>query len=552
MGSAARNTLLDGMNALADVVEVTLGPAGRNVVIEHPGKLTPIVTKDGVTVADSLKFEGGGKQAGFEMLRHSAKSISTKIGDGTTTTIVMARAMAKAYCSGLDTGLDFQDVLRGGEDTIQSVLDFLKEMKKSDLDKKEMASVGTLSANWDSSVGDLIAKAYESVGEEGTIRVQMGSSVEDELEIINGSCWEQGYLSSAFVTDKSRQCCELINPLVFLYDRPLESTDLIVAVMEMARNEGRPLLVIADEVSDDILTIMTMNHLRGEVKCVAITPPGFGEGRKECLEDLAILTGGHALLELRGEGLQSLTPEHLGSAERVVVTEAETRLIEPRGDLELRNERIKSLTFRLEHVDTESLSPTACFAIRESLEDRLTILVNRYAELNVGAATDPEIRYRMQLFNNASNAVKMAIKGGILPGGGWALYRSCSKLNLERLSSESPSYHYGKISMINAIQTPLQTIIRNAGYKPEKIEQEVEQFDEPWVGFDAKNNAVNNLLEVGVIDPYALVKTQIETAFSIIKMLAKSGGIIVRESTNKLPDIGFDPAEARSTMEVDQ
>jgi len=543
---------LNGINALADVVEVTLGPAGRNVIIEHPSNLAPIITKDGVTVADTLKLGDGGRQAGLDILRHSAKTVSNKVGDGTTTTIVIARAMAKAYCMGLDTGLDFQDMIKGGEDTLHSVLESLKEIKKPGLNKKEMANIGTVSANGDASVGELLAEAFETLGPEGTIRVQMGSSVDDELDIIDGACWEQGFMSPAFVTDKSRECSELINPLIFLYDRPLEQTDLIVAVMEIAQNEGRPLLVIADEVSEDILTIMTMNHLRGKLKCVAITPPGFGEGRKECLEDLAILTGGKTLMEIRGESLPSLTREHLGSAERVIVTEGETKLIGPEGNTELREERIKSLTFRLENVDTESRSPTSCFAIRESIEDRLTILSARYAELNVGAATDPEIRYRMQLFNNARNAIKVALKDGVLPGGGWALHHSCNQLDLEGSSDESPSYQYGKISLINAIRTPLQLIIHNAGYKPEKIELEVDQLNDSWIGFDAKNNSVTNLLEAGVIDPYALIKTQLETAFSIIKMLTQSDGMIVRESTNKLPDIGFDPAEVRSTMEVDE
>jgi len=549
LGDIARHTLLDGMNVLADAVQVTLGPSGRNVVIEHMGKLAPVVTKDGVTVADMIKLPHGGNQAGLEILRHSAKKVSEKVGDGTTTTIVMAREMAMMFSRGLDSYLDFQDILRGGEDTLISILESLKKIRRTDLTTEELTKVGTISANWDASVGQMAAETFESVGVDGTIRIEMGRGIEDELEIINGACWDQGFLSSAFVTDKTENIVEFDNPLILLFDRPLESESEIIPVLEIAKKEGRPLLVIADAIGESVLTVLKMNHLRGQVQCAAIKPPGYGDGRIECLDDLAAMTGAHAFMEIRGEELDSIELSHLGTTKRVRIDEDETLLIEPDSDPEKCNERIGVINLRLLSIESESPSPSSCSAIREGLEDRLTLLAAKYADIKVGAATDTEIRYRLQLFENSRNAIKSAIKEGVLPGGGWALQKACSEVDLNNTTNKSPSYLYGQRTFIDAIQMPLKMIIHNAGYKAEKIELEVDQHKDSWVGFDAKAGSVGNLMEYGVLDPYDLVKTQILTAFSIVHMLIKSDGLIARKTTNKLPDIGFNAKEARSTME---
>jgi len=537
------------MNVLADAVQVTLGPCGRNVAIEHMGKLTPIVTKDGLTVASMITLAHGGQQAGLQLLRQSAKIVSKEIGDGTTSTIVMARGMATALSMGLDSKLDFKDLIEGATDTIDLVLASIKKMRKCDVDIEGTAKIATVSANWDSSMGDLVAKAFSLVGVDGSINIEMGSGLEDELEVINGSRWDQGFMSSAFVTNKTLMQCKLEDPLILLYDRPLESQDEIIKALEIAKEANKPLVVISDTVSAEVLTTLKMNHLRGQVQCVAIKPPGYGEGRLECLEDLAAMTGGRAFLELRGEDLGTIELKDLGRADSVLIDEDEATLFAPHGELSKREDRIAFIKKRLETVDTESPSPTACAGIKDNLEERLTLLANQYADLRVGGITDPEIKFRLQLYTNARNAVKAALKEGVLPGGGWALHHACREVESQNIENRSPAYQYAQKKIIDAIHAPLLKIIHNAGENPEKIGFEVDQQLDNWVGYDAKNRNVANLWDAGVIDPYALIKTQLLTAFSMVKMLVKSDGLIARKSTNKLPDIGFDAAEARSTME---
>jgi len=549
LGEIARHTLLEGMNILADAVQVTLGPCGRNVAIEHMGKLTPIVTKDGLTVASMITLEHGGQQAGLQLLRESAKIVSKKVGDGTTSTIVMSRGMAMALSTGLDAKLDFKELLEGATDTIDLVLKSIKEIRKTNIDINGMIKIATVSANWDTSMGELIAKAFTSVGVGGAINIEMGSSLNDELEVINGSRWDQGFMSSAFVTNKTLMQCKLEDPLILLYDRPLESQDEIVNALEIAKLANKPLLVIADTVSAEVLTTLKMNHLRGQVKCVAIKPPGYGEGRLECLEDLAAMTGGRAFLELRCEDLRTIELKDFGRADSVLVDENETTLFAPHGELSKREERIVVIQKRLENVDDESPSPTTCAGIKDDLEDRLTLLANQYAELRVGGITDPEIKFRLQLYVNARNAVKSAIKEGILPGGGWALHHACRELKSHDIENKSTAYQYAQKMIIGAIHTPLLKIIENAGDNPDKVGFEVDQQNDNWVGYDAKEGKVCDLWDAGVVDPYALVKTQLMTAYSIVHMLTLSDGLISRYSTNKLPDIGFNAEEARKTME---
>ncbi len=549
LGEVARHTLLEGMNILADAVQVTLGPCGRNVAIEHMGKLTPIVTKDGITVASMISLEHGGQQAGLQLLRESAKIVSKEIGDGTTSTIVMARAMAVALSTGLDAKLEFKELVQGATDTINLVLKSIKDMRKSNINLDDMKKIATVSANWDTSMGELIATAFSLVGQDGTINIEMGSSLKDELEVINGSRWDQGFMSSAFVTDKTLMQCKLEDPLILLYDRPLESQYDIIKALEIAKLANKPLLVIADTVSAEVLTTLKMNHLRGQVQCAAIKPPGYGEGRLECLEDLAAMTGGRAFLELRCEDLSTIELEDLGRADSVVIDENETTLFSPQGELSKREERILVIRKRLENVDEESPSPTSCAGIKDNLEDRLTLLANQYAELKVGGITDPEIKFRLQLYVNARNAVKSALKDGILPGGGWALHHACRDVKSHNIEKESTAYQYAQKVIIEAIHAPLLKIIENAGANSEKLRFEVDKQKSNWVGYDAKEEKVCDLWSAGVVDPYALVEKQLITAISIVHMFTLSNGLVARHSTNKLPDIGFNAEDARKTME---
>ncbi|MBP6608446.1 MAG: chaperonin GroEL, partial [Deltaproteobacteria bacterium] len=516
----ARNEIARGLNALANVVKVTLGPRGRNVVIEKSWG-SPTVTKDGVTVAKEVELEDKFANMGAQMVKEVASKTSDIAGDGTTTATVLGQAIYTEGAKMVVAGHNPMDIKRGIEEAVTVIISELRAMSKPTKGHKEIAQVGTISANGDAVIGNLIAEAMEKVGKEGVITVEEAKSMETTLTVVEGMQFDRGYISPYFVTDSERMEAVLEDPYILISERKISNMKDLVPTLEQIARSGRPLLIIAEDIDGEALATLVVNKLRGTLHCCAIKAPGFGDRRKEMLKDLAILTGGQAITEDLGLKLENLTIKDLGRAKRVKVDKDNTTIVDGGGkkaDIDARVKQIRA-----------QISETSSDYDREKLQERLAKLVGGVAVIKVGAATETEMKEKKARVEDALHATRAAVEEGIVPGGGVALIRTLPKLAELKLSGDR---QYGVAIIRRAIEEPLRWIAQNGGVEGTVVVDKVKNGQGSF-GYNAATDKYEDLVEAGVIDPTKVVRTALQNAASVAGLMLTTETLIVEKPKKK-------------------
>ncbi|MBX3415905.1 MAG: chaperonin GroEL [Pirellulales bacterium] len=512
----ARDAMRRGVSKLAAAVKVTLGPKGRNVILQKSFG-SPTVTKDGVTVAKEVELEDVYENMGARMVREVASKTSDVAGDGTTTATVMAEAIFNEGLKAVVAGVNPIQMKQGIEKAVADITDSLHKMSISIKSRKEMAQVGTVAANNDTEIGDLLAEAMEKVGKDGVITVDEGKSLKTEVEWVEGMQFDRGYLSPYFVTDPQKMQCVLEDAYVLIFEKKISNVKEMVPVLEAVVNAGRPLLIVAEEVDGEALATLVINKLRGTFKCCAVKAPGYGDRRKAMLEDLAILTGGTAVFESLGIKLENLPITDLGRAKRIVVDKDNTTIIEGAG----KSADIKS---RIDQIRREIEVSTSDYD-REKLEERLAKLSGGVAKVNVGAATESEMKERKARVEDALHATRAAVEEGILPGGGVALLRASSGAKPKGLSDDEV---VGYNIVIRACRAPLTMIANNAGQDGSIVCEKVLEGEGNF-GYNAANGKYTDLVKGGIIDPTKVTRTALQNAASVSTLLLTSDALIAEK-----------------------
>ena len=520
-GVDGRNAMLEGVNTLADAVQVTLGPKGRNAIIAQPYG-PPKITKDGVTVAKSIDFEDPFEDMGAQLIKSVASKTNDVAGDGTTTATVLARAIYAEGCKAVAAGLNPQDLRRGIQMAVDSVVDTLEEISRPITSKEEIAQVGTISANSDAEVGTLISDAMERVGKEGVITVQDGKTLEDELEVIEGMKFERGYISPYFITDAKTQTCVLEDPHILLVEKKVSSLQQLVPILESVIKSQGSLLIIAEDVESEALATLVVNKLRAGIKVCAVKAPGFGDNRKATMQDLALLTGGTVISEEMGMKLEEVTPEQLGKCKKIEVDKNNTVILGGSGDTEGLKERCDLIKHSIETTKSDYE--------REKLQERLAKLAGGVAVIRVGGASEVEVGEKKDRVVDALNATRAAVEEGIVPGGGKALLHCSTKLEAlkEGDKAKNMDQKIGVDIVMKALRAPLKTIASNAGEEGAVIVGELIKKDTPVEqGFDAQNGTYTDMIAAGIIDPTKVTRTGILDAASVAGLLTTSESMIV-------------------------
>lgn len=529
-GADARNKLLDGVNILANAVKVTLGPKGRNVVIQKAFG-GPHITKDGVTVARDIMLEDPIEDMGCQMVKDVASKTADDAGDGTTTATVLAQAIVQEGMKYIAAGMNPMDIKRGIDIATNAVVKELSVISKPCSDKKEITQVGTISANSDNEIGELIAEAMERVGKNGIITVENGTGLNNELEIVEGLQYDKGFLSPYFVNIHDKHMVELEDPYIVIIDKAIGSLQDIIPTLEIVSNTGKPLLLIAEDVDGDALATLIVNCMRGILKVCAVKTPGIGDRRADAIEDLAILTGATVISEKLGIDCNSVKLEHFGSARRVKITKDNTTIIGGAGNKEKIQTRINVIT-------EQAKDPSLSQYLKEWHYDRLAKLDGGVAVIKVGAATDLELKEKKDRIDDALHATKAAVEDGIVPGGGVALIRA--KERLKDLSVENEDQNAGIKIVLKAIESPIRQILTNAGDSPDIIVNKILESSEDY-GYDAATGTYGNMLDLGIIDPTKVTKTALINAASVAGLLLTSECTIsdikteIKESTPSSP-----------------
>ncbi|MFN3135359.1 MAG: chaperonin GroEL [Candidatus Kryptonium sp.] len=523
----ARAALKRGVDKLSEAVKVTLGPKGRNVIIDKKFG-PPVVTKDGVTVAKEIELEDPVENMGAQLIREVASKTSDVAGDGTTTATVLAQAIFREGLKNVVAGRNPMDLKRGIDMAVQKVVEGLKEISREVKDKKEIAYVGAISANNDMSIGQLIADAMEKVGRDGVITVEEAKGTETTMEIVEGMQFDRGYLSPYFVTNPDTMECVLENPYILIHDKKISSLKDFLPILEKVAQSGRPLLVIAEDVEGEALATLVVNKLRGTLRCCAVKAPGFGERRKAMLEDIAILTGGTVISEEKGFKLENAQLSYLGQAKKVVVDKDNTTIVEGAGNKEDIKRRINEIKVQIEKTTSDY--------DREKLQERLAKLSGGVAVLKIGAATEVEMKERKARVEDALHATKAAIEEGIIPGGGVAYLRVMHKL--DELKPENEDQAVGIDIVRKALEEPIRQIIANTGLEPSVIVQKVKEGKDDF-GFNAQTERFENLFESGVIDPTKVARVALENAASVASLLLTTEAVVFekpeKEKTPAVP-----------------
>lgn len=521
-GVGARAAMLQGVSEVADAVKVTMGPKGRNVIIEKSCG-DPKVTKDGVTVAKSINFKEKAKNVGAELVKQVASATNTAAGDGTTCATVLTQAILMEGCKSIATGVNVMDLRKGINMAVDAVISELKSRALMISTPEEIKQVATISANGEGEIGDLIARAMEKVGKEGVITVADGKTFDNELEVVEGMKLGRGYISPYFVTDQKTQKCELEHPLILIYDKKMSDMNSLLRILELAVQKKRALLIVAEDVDSDALAMLILNKHHAGVKVCAIKAPGFGENRRANLDDLAILTGGEVVSEDRGLTLEKVQLEMLGTAKKVTVSLDDTIILHGGGDKKLIEERCEQLRMAME-------KSTALFD-KEKAQERLSKLSGGVAVFKVGGASEAEVGERKDRVTDALNATRAAVEEGIVPGGGVALLYATKVL--ENLPTESEDQRTGITIIQNALKAPTFTIASNAGFDGALvIGKLLEQDDHNW-GFDAAKGVYVNLVEQGIVDPLKVVRTALLDAASVSLLLTTTGAAVVDHPDEK-------------------
>jgi len=519
----AREKILRGVSILAKAVKVTLGPRGRNVIIEKSWG-SPTVTKDGVTVAKEIELEDKFENLGAQMVKEVASKTSDTAGDGTTTATVLAEAIYKEGLKVVAAGANPMDVKRGIDKAVEVVVNELKKMSKEVKDRKEIAQVATISANNDPSIGEIIAEAMSKVGKEGVITVEEAKSMETTLEVVEGMQFDRGYLSPYFITDPEKMVCELEDCYILCYEKKISSMKDLLPILEQVARSGRPILIIAEDVEGEALATLVVNKIRGTLKCAAVKAPGFGERRKAMLEDIAILTGGRFISEDLGIKLENVRLEDLGMAKKVIIDKDNTTIVEGAGKKEAIEARVKQIRTQIEETTSDY--------DREKLQERLAKLVGGVAVIRVGAATEAEMKEKKARVEDALNATRAAVEEGIVPGGGVALLR-CQKA-LENLKLEGDQA-IGVEIVKKALEEPLKQIAENAGKEGAVIVEKVKSADNPNFGFDAQKEEFCDMIERGIIDPTKVVRLALQNAASVASLLITTEALVAEKPKKEKP-----------------
>mmetsp|Transcript_22816 Transcript_22816/g.53874 ORF Transcript_22816/g.53874 Transcript_22816/m.53874 type:complete len:574 (-) Transcript_22816:171-1892(-) len=518
-GVDGRNSMLVGVNTLADAVQVTLGPKGRNAIIAQPYG-APKITKDGVTVAKSIDFEDPFEDMGAQLIKSVASKTNDIAGDGTTTATVLARAIYSEGCKAVAAGLNPQDLRRGINMAVDTVVETLTEISRPITSKEEIAQVGTISANTDVEVGNLIADAMERVGKEGVITVQDGKTLDDELEVIEGMKFERGFISPYFITDAKTQKCVLEDPHILLVEKKVSSLQQLVPVLESVIKSQGSLLIIAEDVESEALATLVVNKLRAGIKVCAVKAPGFGDNRKATMQDLALLTGGTVISEETGMKLESTTPEQLGRCKKIEVDKNNTIVLGGSGD----SEGIKERCELIKH----SIETTKSDYEREKLQERLAKLSGGVAVIRVGGASEVEVGEKKDRVVDALNATRAAVEEGIVPGGGKALLHCSTKLEAVKKNAKNMDQQIGVDIVMKALQAPMKQIATNAGAEGAVVVGHLTKEDTPIEqGFDAQNGVYTDMYAAGIIDPTKVTRTGIVDAASVAGLLTTSEAMIV-------------------------
>jgi len=529
----ARNGLFEGVTKLADAVKVTMGPRGRNVLIQKSFG-APHITKDGVSVAREIELSDTLENMGAQLVKEVASNTADEAGDGTTTATVLAHSIFKEGLRNITAGANPIEVKRGMDKASAAIIEELKKISKEVKDKKEIAQVATISANSDETIGNLIAEAMEKVGKDGVITVEEAKGINDDLEVVEGMQFDRGYLSPYFVTNTEKMTCEMENPLLLITDGKITSLKDLVPILEQIQQSGRPLLIIADDLEGEALATLVLNRLKGVLNIAAVKAPGFGDRKKEMLKDIAILTGANVITEELGLSLDKATLNDLGQAARVVIDKDNTVIVDGKGDSGAVESRVSEIRIQIENTTSEY--------DKEKLQERLAKLSGGVAVIKVGAATETEMKEKKDRVDDALSATKAAVDEGIVIGGGAALAKASKAVNLDLENDEA----VGAAIILRAVYAPMKQIAENAGFDAGVVADKIANNTDANLGFNAATGEYVDMLEAGIIDPLKVARVALQNATSVASLLLTTEATVsdVKEETPAapaMPDMGGMP-----------
>jgi chaperonin GroEL len=514
-GSDARARMLAGVNVLADAVKITLGPKGRNVVLDKAFG-APRITKDGVTVAKEIELADKFENMGAQMVKEVASKTNEEAGDGTTTATVLAQAIVREGGKSVAAGMNPMDLKRGVDLAVSAVIDTLHKSSKKVSTSAEVAQVGTISANGDNEVGEMIAEAMERVGNEGVITVEEAKGLETELDVVEGMLFDRGYTSPYFVTNAEKMNCEMENPFILIHESKLSGLQPMLPLLEQVVQSSRPLLIIAEDIEGEALATLVVNKLRGGMKVAAVKAPGFGDRRKAMLEDLAVLTSGQVISEDLGIKLENVTMDMLGSAKKVIITKDETTVVEGSGKKKDIQNRCTQIRNQIEETSSDY--------DKEKLQERLAKLAGGVAVIRVGGATEVEVKERRDRVDDALNSTRAAVEEGVVPGGGVALLYAIR--SLDKITGDNDDQRVGVDIVRRALQAPLRQIAENAGHDGAVISGKLLEQKDGNLGFNAQSGKYVNMIKAGVIDPTKVVRTALQDASSVAGLLITTEAMV--------------------------
>lgn len=527
-GDSARTKMIAGVNVLADAVKVTLGPKGRNVVIDRSFG-APHITKDGVSVAKEITLKDKFENMGAQLVREVSSKTNDIAGDGTTTATVLAQAILNEGIKSVTAGMNPMDLKRGIDLAVKTVVENIKQTAKPASDSKAIEQVGSISANSDTTVGSLIAQAMEKVGKEGVITVEEGSGFEDSLDVVEGMQFDRGYISPYFANKQDTLTAELENPYILLVDKKISNIRELITVLEAVAKTGKPLLIIAEDVEGEALATLVVNNMRGIIKVCAVKAPGFGDRRKAMLQDIAILTGGTVISEEIGMSLEQTSLEHLGSAHKVTVSKENTVIVDGAGDANQISERVQQIRAQIEESTSEY--------DKEKLQERVAKLAGGVAVIKIGAATEVEMKEKKDRVDDALHATRAAVEEGVVAGGGVALVRAASAL--DGLTGANDDQNVGINILRRAIEAPLRQIVANAGDEPSVVINAVKNGEGNY-GYNAATGEYGDMLEMGILDPAKVTRSALEHAASVAGLMLTTECMIteIPEDKPAMPDMG--------------
>src|SRR5476649_1204607 len=525
-GDIARAKMVEGVNILANAVKVTLGPKGRNVVLERSFG-GPTVTKDGVSVAKEIELKDRLQNMGAQMVKEVASRTSDNAGDGTTTATVLAQSIVREGMKYVASGMNPMDLKRGIDKAVSAAIEELRKISKPCTTNKEIAQVGAISANSDTSIGDRIAEAMDKVGKEGVITVEDGKSLEDELDVVEGMQFDRGYLSPYFINTPEKQVAILENPFVLLHDKKVSNIRDLLPILEQVAKAGRPLLIIAEDVEGEALATLVVNNIRGILKTVAVKAPGFGDRRKAMLEDIAILTGGQVIAEETGLTLEKATLAELGSAKRIEVAKENTTIIDGAGEATNIEARVKQVRTQIEEATSDY--------DREKLQERVAKLAGGVAVIKVGAATEMEMKEKKARVEDALHATRAAVEEGIVPGGGVALLRASAALLKLKLEGDE---QIGVSIVRRACEEPLRQLVHNSGSEGAVVVETVRRHEESNYGFNAQTGEYGDMVAMGVLDPTKVTRYALQNAASVAALILTTDAMVAELPKDDKPQMG--------------